>query len=154
MPTHVRLHAGKLLTLLLFMTPYAAAQQTAAQRGDEARVLALEVLWNQAELKRDAKALDQILADHFIYTDIDGSLERKAEFMQSVRNPTDRISSIGSESMSAEMYDNTVVVYGIYVEKGTSNGKPYLHRGRFTDTWIKQGMAWKCVASHVTLMQK
>ena len=154
MPTHVRLQAGKLVALLLLMTWYAAAQQTATQRGDEARVLALEVLWNQAELKRDAKGLDQILADRFIYTDIDGSLERKPEFLESVRNPTDRITSIGSESMSAEVYEDTVIVYGIYIEKGTSNGKTYLHRGRFTDTWIKQGPAWKCVASHVTLMQK
>jgi ketosteroid isomerase-like protein len=112
------------------------------------------VLWNQAELKKDAKALDQVLADRFIYTDIDGSLERKPEFLESVRNPTEHITSIGTESMSVEVYSDTVIAYGVYVEKGTSNGKPYLHHGRFTDTWIKQGQQWRCVSSHATLMHK
>lgn len=56
--------------------------------------------------------------------------------------------------MIAKAYQNTVVVSGTYVEKGTVNGKPYSRRGRFTDTWIKQGASWYCAASQSTLIQK
>jgi ketosteroid isomerase-like protein len=156
MQTHARSQLVKFCVVLFLCCAFASpgpAQDSDTQH-DEARVRALEVLWNQAELKKDAKALDQVLADRFIYTDIDGSLERKAEFLESVRDPTEHITSIGTESISVEAYDDTVIAYGVYVEKGTSNGKPYLHHGRFTDTWIKQGQQWRCVASHATLMHK
>jgi hypothetical protein len=152
-----RLFLAKPVLVLLLVCASACcvwAQQAASARGDEARVRALEVLWNQAELKRDSRALEQLLADRFIYTDIDGTLQHRQEFLDSVRNPTDRITSIGNESMSTEAYEDTVIMYGVYVEKGTTNGKPYMHRGRFTDTWVKEGQEWRCVASHATLIQK
>jgi hypothetical protein len=36
--------------------------------------------------------------------------------------------------------------------KGTEKGKPYVHRERFVDTWIKLNGAWQCVATTSTLI--
>ena len=146
--------ASRVLLLVCAGAWGAWPQRSATPSGDEMRVRALEVLWNQAELKRDSKALEQLLSDRFIYTDIDGSLQHRQEFLDSVKNPTERIISIGNESMSTEAYQDTIILYGVYVEKGTSNGKVYIHRGRFTDTWVKQGQEWQCIASHATLIQR
>jgi hypothetical protein len=159
MGIHGSLFAEKcvLVFLLAFsVAPFSLTEQAreGSQNGDEHRVLALEVLWNQAELKRDVRALDQLLADRFTYTDIDGTYQHRSEFLDSVRNSPEEITSIGNESMAAEVYDNTVVVTGIYLEKGNSRGKPYSRRGRFTDTWVRQGDQWKCVASHASILQK
>lgn len=46
----------------------------------------------------------------------------------------------------------SAVVTGIYREKGVCNGKPYVRRGRFTDTWVAQGGTWVCAASQSTLI--
>jgi hypothetical protein len=59
---------------------------------------------------------------------------------------------IVNESMTAYLYGDSAVVTGIYREKGVRNGKPYVRRGRFTDTWVTQGGTWVCAASQSTLI--
>jgi hypothetical protein len=54
--------------------------------------------------------------------------------------------------MTAHIYGDSAVVTGIYREKGMNKGKPYLRRGRFTDTWVNQNGTWVCVASQSTLI--
>ena len=54
--------------------------------------------------------------------------------------------------MTAHVYGDSAIVTGIYREKGVAKGKPYLRRGRFTDTWVYQNSAWVCVASQSTLI--
>jgi ketosteroid isomerase-like protein len=161
MGRHYGLHDGGSLTrvtcqilLLATLMPAAAMYAQSAQDSDSARVLALETLWNQAEVAKDAAALDHLLADDFIYVDIDGSLQNKVEFLDGVKHPVERIEIIGNDSLKTHVYRDTVIVSGTYHEKGTLNGKSYIHRGRFTDTWVRQGSSWMCVASHSTLMQR
>jgi len=36
--------------------------------------------------------------------------------------------------------------------KGMEKGKPYVHRERFVDTWIKTKGTWQCVATTGTLI--
>jgi ketosteroid isomerase-like protein len=132
-----------------------SAQQRGADDAVTAKVLSLEQLWNQAEVQKDTHSLNQLLADNFIYVDIDGSLIKdKAEFLASVTSRAEHIESIRGESMLSQVHGDTVIVTGVYHEKGTLNGKPYLHHGRFTDTWVKEGSAWLCAASQSTLIQK
>jgi hypothetical protein len=128
------------------------AQET--KDGDGAKVMTLETLWNEAEVHRDIRALDQLLGEKFTFVDIDGSLKNKAEFLDSIQHPPEHLATVVNESMSAQVYDGTVVVNGVYREKGTINGKPYSRRGRFTDTWIRQSSRWLCTASQSTLIQK
>lgn len=139
---------------LALLMPAAALFAQSAPDSDSARVLALETLWNQAEVAKDASALDHLLADDFTYVDIDGSLQNKAQFLDSIKHPAEHIEVIANDSLKTHVYRDTVIVSGTYHEKGSLNGKAYLHRGRFTDTWIRQGSSWMCVASHSTLMQR
>lgn len=141
-----------LLLAALLSAPAAYAQS--AQDSDSARVLALETLWNQAEVAKDAAALDHLLADDFTYVDIDGSLHSKGEFLDGIKHPVEHIEIIGNDSVKARVYRDSVIVNGTYHEKGTLNGKAYVHHGRFTDTWVRQGSSWMCVASHSTLIQR
>ena len=142
-----------LLITFVFIPASTYAQVKSAQDSDSARVLALETLWNQAEVEKDASALNHLLADNFSYVDIDGSLQNKTEFLDSIKHPPERIETIGNESLKTRVYHDTVIVIGTYHERGTLNGKGYYHHGRFTDTWIKDGSSWMCVASQSTLIQ-
>jgi ketosteroid isomerase-like protein len=139
-----------LLATLTFVSAAGYGQSNSGLGSDSARVLALETLWNQAEVAKDASALDHLLADDFIYVDIDGSLQNKAQFLDSIQHPPEQIEIIGNDTLKTHEYRDTVIVSGTYHEKGTRNGKPYFRRGRFTDTWVRQGSSWMCVASHST----
>lgn len=140
--------------LLASLLPAIALFGQSGPDSDSARVLALETLWNQAEVAKDASALDHLLADDFTYVDIDGSLQNKAEFLESIRHPPEHIEIIGNDTLKTHVYRDTVIVSGTYHEKGTLNGKAYFRRGRFTDTWVRQGSSWMCVASHSTQMPR
>jgi ketosteroid isomerase-like protein len=130
------------------------AQDRSTDDAVKAKVLSLEQLWNQAEVGKDTQSLDQLLAPSFIFVDIDGSLQNKAQFLSGVTDRSEHIDSIRSESMVSHVHGDTVIVTGVYHEKGTLNGKAYYHHGRFTDTWIRDGSAWLCAASQSTLIQK
>jgi len=147
---------GAVFALFGATQPRTVAAQERSAGGDvTAKVLSLEQLWNQAEVQKDTHSLNQLLADNFIYVDIDGSLIKdKAEFLASVTSRAERIESIRGEAMTTQVHGETVIVTGVYREKGTLNGKPYYHHGRFTDTWVKEGSAWLCAASQSTLIQK
>lgn len=133
-----------------------AVSLTAAQANlpsaEETKILALENAWNQAEEDKDVTALDSLLDPTLVYIDYDGSFMDKAQFMASVPAPSLHPEQIVNESMSANVYGDSAVVTGIYREKGTRNGKTYLRRGRFTDTWVYRNGTWTCVASQSTLI--
>jgi hypothetical protein len=138
-------------SMLLFATCVLMVAQDDTDR-QRTRILALENAWNQAEEHKDTGALDGLLAATLVYIDYDGTLMNKAQFMASVKAPSLHPDQIVNESMTAQVYGDSAVVTGIYREKGINNGKTYLRRGRFTDTWINEDGTWRCVASQSTLI--
>ncbi len=115
------------LTAILALALYPApAAQDKAGSADEIQVRQLERAWNQAEMKQEVGAVDNLVADSLVYTDYDGAFMNKKQYMKWVT--------------------------GIYRETGTNKGKPYVVRSRYTDTWIKRNGLWQCVASHSTLL--
>ena len=59
---------------------------------------------------------------------------------------------INNDGMAVHIFGNAAVVTGVYRDKGVEKGKPFLRRGRFTDTWVYRNGAWQCVASQSTLI--
>lgn len=137
--------------LVLFFAPGLIFSQS---DGDESKIIALENLWNQMQLHKDADAMAKILDVDFVLTDYDGSVLSKPQFLASLRDTSDQLTSEVSEDMKLHRHGGTVVVTGATHEKGTNKGKHYEHRGRFTDTWIKKDGQWLCIASHLGLLSK
>ena len=121
-------------------------------RDEGGRVLGLEKAWNHAIEAKDTKALDQLLAPTFVAVEIDGSVSSKSEFLASIKAPEYQPSQAVNEDMSVQVYGNSAVVVGIFRVKGVEKGKPYVHRERFIDTWIRREGGWQCVASSATLI--
>lgn len=139
--------------LLLTVTAIAAA---AAQQSDprENKLLVLEHLWNEAQVNRDSAALDALVSDRFIDTEWDGDVSNKMKFLADIRDPLFKPVSVNIQDMKVNFFGDTAVITGIYHAKGSYQGKPYDHVGRFTDTWIQENGKWQCVASHTSLLKK
>ncbi len=127
-----------------------------AQQGDarENRILVLERLWNEAQVNRDASSLNALVGDRFVNTEWDGEVTDKAQFLAGIKDPRYKAISLNIQDVKVNFYGDTAVVTGVYHNKGISDGKPYEHSGRFTDTWVAQGGGWQCVASHTSLIKK
>jgi ketosteroid isomerase-like protein len=138
------------VALVILASVAGFAQNSASDEGG--RVLGLETAWNHAIEGKDTKALDMILANTFIAVEIDGSLSSKNEFLASIKAPEYQPSQAVNEQMTVQVYGNAAVVVGIFRIKGIEKGKPYVHRERFTDTWIRKDQGWQCVASQATLI--
>lgn len=119
---------------------------------DPTKLIALENAWNLAQLHRDARALDSLVADTFVYTDYDGTVMNKTQFMADIKDPSYTPTFVVNEGEKVFPYQKAAVVIGTYHTKGTYRGKPYEHYGRFTDTWLYEGGMWRCVASHTNLL--
>lgn len=126
----------------------------AQSESQEGKILALENMWNQAQLHRDAGALEALIANRFVNTEYDGEVSDRVQFLADIRDPKFKPSAVNLQDMKVNIYRETAVVTGIYHTKGAYNGKPYDHLGRFTDTWIFEDGKWQCVASHTSLVKK
>jgi hypothetical protein len=120
----------------------------------ESKLVALERMWNQAQLVRDASAIASMIGDKFINTEYDGEVSDRGKFLADFADPKFQPSIMGIDDVKVEMYSNTAIVTGTYHTKGTYGAKPYEHFGRFTDTWVYQDGKWLCVASHTSLLKK
>jgi ketosteroid isomerase-like protein len=136
--------------MLLWVITLAAQQSSVSDEGG--RVQALELAWNHALEAKDTKALNMLLANTFVSVDIDGSVASKSEFLASIKAPDYQPSQAVTEQSNVQVNGDVAVVVGIFRIKGMQKGKPYVHRERFVDTWIKMNGAWQCLASTSTLI--
>lgn len=141
-----------LATIAAFLFSAAPLPQEKATDADEIQIKQLERAWNQAEARQEVKEVSSLVADTLVYTDYDGSFMNKADYMKWVAAPQQKADHLYDEGLSVQVYGNAAVATGIYRESGTNKGKKYVIRSRFTDTWIRRGGVWQCVASHSTLI--
>jgi ketosteroid isomerase-like protein len=142
------------LCFVLLSSLLMAGAQTNDVATDASKLIALENAWNQAQLHHDAKALNNLVSDTFVYTDYDGTVMNKAQFLADLKDPDYRASLIANEEARVISYPNVAIVIGTYHTKGIYKRQPFEHYGRFTDTWIYQNNKWQCVASHTNLLKK
>jgi len=137
---------------LLALASVAVFAQQADPR--EGKLMVLEHLWNEAQVNRDAAALDALVSSRFVNTEWDGEVSDKQRFLADIRDPLFKPSLASIQELKINFFGDTAVVTGTYHTKGTYQGKPYEHLGRFTDTWVFDMGKWQCVASHTSLLKK
>ena len=134
-----------IVVVLWLVVPLLAVAQ------DSTKIIAMENLWNRAEMDNDAHAVQLLLADDFVMTVAEGTLYNKAQTIASVADKSYRPEALQSNGLVVHSYGNTAVVTGAYYEKGMDKGKPWERRGRFTDTWMNLNGRWQCIASHFSV---
>jgi hypothetical protein len=144
------------LCLLVFVVSGAFAQtpKAVSYKGETSNLVALERMWNQAQVSRDAPAIAGMIGDRFVNTEYDGEVSNRGKFLADFADPKFAPILMNIQNVEVEMYTSTAIVTGDYHTKGLYAGKPYEHFGRFTDTWVFQDGKWLCVASHSSLVKK
>jgi ketosteroid isomerase-like protein len=142
-----------LVTILLSICTFA---QTASYGADpqESKLIVLEHLWNEAQVHRDSGALAELIGDRFVNTEYDGEVSNRAKSLADIKDPLFKPVMVTIQDVKVNMYQQAAVVAGVYHTKGSYKGKPYDHKGRFTDTWVYEKSKWQCVASHTSLLPK
>jgi ketosteroid isomerase-like protein len=140
--------------LLALAAPGQSVAQKSKDDSQQTKLLVMEHLWNEAQVNRDARALDGMIGSEFVNTEYDGEVSDKAKFLADIKDPQFNLTSLTIQGLKVSMYADSAVVVGIYHTKGSYQGKPYEHWGRFTDTWVFTEGRWQCAASHTSLLKK
>ena len=128
-----------LLAMLLAVNP---------QDPDTKAVLKLEDDWASALVKRDSVTFERLLADGFVYTENDQTMDRAA-VIKSVVAGTDTVVAAHNEEMQVHRYGTvTAVVTGWLIVDVRGSEGALTRSYRFTDTWVKRGGRWQIVAAH------
>jgi ketosteroid isomerase-like protein len=138
------------LTAFVCAASLFAAGQNNSTSDVQSRIVALEKAWNQAYKLGDRKALDALLDDQIVIVNDDGSMQNKAEFLASITKSNSQEQQVTPESITVHVYGNAATATGVFRAKGTEDGKPYLRRERFVDTWINKDGKWQCAAASAT----
>lgn len=136
--------------IALMISPLAQAVEEA----DETKILALENAWNQAQLHHNSTVVASMLPDTFIYTDYDGTVMNKTQFLADLKDTSYQATMVVNDNVKVFTYQGAAVVVGTYHTRGKYKGQPFEHWGRFTDTWVFEKNLWLCVASHTSLVKK
>jgi len=144
---------GCCLLLTLALIGQVAAQKS-KDDSQEIKLMVMEHLWNEAQVNRDARALDAMIGTAFVNTEYDGEVSDKSKFLADIKDPQFNLNTLTIQDLKVSMYADSAVVVGSYRTKGTYEGKAYEHLGRFTDTWVYSEGRWQCVASHTSLLKK
>jgi ketosteroid isomerase-like protein len=140
---------------ILMLAGFAVAPVRAAAAEDvPATIKALEEKWVQAQLKGDAAGLAALLADGFVSTGNTGEMRTKAEVVGNLKSGASKFETGKLFDLRVMVYGDTAVAIGRWEGKGVEKGKPFNDVERFTDTWVKQGGQWRCVASQGSLVKK
>lgn len=143
----MRISIASTLLVVLTCVPSLGAQRPASSADPTAELTRLENQWAAGLVKRDRALFERLLAPKFVYTEND-QLSRRSAVLHDVAEGSDTATSARNEGMEVHLFGpTTAVVTGWLVVRGRGTGGPFLHRYRFTDTWVKGRGGWQIVAA-------
>jgi ketosteroid isomerase-like protein len=133
------------LIVLAFGAAILAQTQTESV---EQELIRLEKEANDAWAKHDVEAYARLLADDYLCTGPDGDIITKAQDLAELKSDETVYISAIEDDFRIHAYGNVAVVNFRLTYKNRYKGKENSGQERFTDTWVKFGNRWRCVATH------
>ena len=119
---------------------------------DEQQVRQLEHEWIDAFVRGNTETLDRILADDFIFTDPEGRLLTKAEWIADMTSGELTFESINIDELQVRMYGDAAVANGRVTVKARTKEGGFDGQYCYTDMYVKRGGRWQAVAEQATLL--
>lgn len=137
-----------LLAVVLFgaTMQYAAADTVAAGIGHaEARFA--------AAIGGDWPALEELLADDFIYNTAEGTTLGKRALIAYLRSAAVQVGRVDLEQTRVREYGDVVVSSGVSRVDARIDARQRTIASRFLHVWAREGEQWKLVARQVTYVK-
>ena len=125
-------------------------QKNSVDSSATAKFRRLEIARFEAQRRGDNVALDAMFDNALVWIDPDGVQLTKFEYLAKLRLARTKVLEIEPEAMTVHTFGNTVVVIGIYHERGVKDGRRYVQRARFVNTWAFRNGKWMCIAAAAT----
>lgn len=131
-----------------------AATKPMVKGNMETQLKDIENRWEAAFQSKDAKVVEEILAENYVLTNDKGKVFNRRGAMKEFKKNTDTLEKASTSDMVVHPINkDAAVVTGMAREVGKDkSGKKFDRTYRWTDTYVNRNGKWECVASHVTLV--
>lgn len=134
----------------------AAAATAAFAQTDEQQLMKIHAGLDEAYLKSDIAAFEQIMADDYVYSSPGGKMmtreENLADLRKEIAKPTFKVLTATSDGLKVRVSGNMAFVTGNWASTTTSAGEiktdPHKDMGRYTGVYEKRNGKWMLVAEH------
>jgi len=126
-------------------------QTTSASANAEQFLKVAEHQWAEAFKNRDKESLNLTLDVRFVFTDDNGQVFSKAEYIDAAMQAI-KVESYSLDEMTVRVFGDTGVVTGSWTGKMTIDGKDASGAFRYTDMFVKRLGRWRAIASQETRM--
>ena len=141
----------KPLLLAISLWPITHALFAQSKPGKVSEILIqMELDWSQADVKKDAAALNRILADDWMGIDFQGTVMTKPDVMRDIHSDATATESTQLGEMKVRIFGNTGIVSGTEVEKSQYKGKDSSGAYIWTDVFVLRNGRWQAVSSQST----
>jgi len=136
------------LAILCATVAMVSAQETSSDL--PAKIRELELARFDAQQRKDNRTLDAMLDNALVWVEPDGVQWTKADYLANLHSNDGTILEIAPESISVRVFAGIAIAVGIYHERAVNDGRPFVQRARFIDTWTFKRGKWVCIAATAT----
>ncbi|MGI8566112.1 MAG: nuclear transport factor 2 family protein [Pyrinomonadaceae bacterium] len=131
-------------------SPGATARR---RRAAEREVKKLDRAWGAAVVRRDAAALDRLLAEDYTQLNPSGETINKAQEIANTKTPifVSTVESLRTEDVEVKVSGERATVTGFIVVSVRLDGQGIRERLRYTRTYAKRDGRWQIVAAQLTM---
>jgi hypothetical protein len=131
--------------------PTPAAGETVITGPRHAHLYTVADAFDRAQLTQDRATLERMVDDTLIFIQADGTRADKKAFIDGWTTPGDRYDPVKLSDREIVPLGPDAFLVSAYAElSGTSGGKRFSSRFRFTDTFRRIGGEWRAVHIQVT----
>jgi ketosteroid isomerase-like protein len=140
----------KVIVVMLALVSGLSAQcDKAKQERSENALLEMENRWVTALDRRDAKAVDCLLAEEFLDSDTTGQLRTRQQVLDAVPNRKTYAQHL--EDLRPTLHGDIGIVRG--VNRISDKDGKVVARVRFTDVFRYRDGEWRAISGHETMVQ-
>jgi len=136
----------------LAVAALALVVSPAAFADSKAELIALEQKMLDGTIAGDMSLFMKTVAPGFVFTTPDGLLQSAADLEKDMKSGKFKLVDSKNEEMQVHLHGDTAIVTYRSWDKGIYEGQAFEGRNRWTDVFVKQGKAWRLVASQGTAL--
>jgi len=106
--------------------------------------------YDDAQVKGDRAALEDLLADDYVLVNSRGQRQSKADLIGDYTKPGLRIEPFTVEEPVELVWSDGAVMGGIATLRGVDEGQSFEVRLRFSDIWAKRQGKWRVIYTHAS----
>ena len=115
----------------------------------ETTLKSMEHQLNDAFKNKDRVALLRLLDDQYTFTDDEGRVFSKSQYIEAAVN-TMNVESYSLDEITVRLFGDTAVVTGGWTGTFSVAGRDASGAFRYTDTFVKRAMRWRAIASQIS----